>query len=62
MWLWMALGSALFLGLYDVAKKQSLKKNSVMMILLVTTFLTTLFMIPFFSKGSLTFHKKRGKR
>ena len=56
MWLWMALGSALFLGLYDVAKKQSLKKNSVMMILLVTTFLTTLFMIPFFSKGSLTDH------
>ena len=56
MWLWMALGSALFLGLYDVAKKQSLKKNSEMMILLVTTFLTTLFMIPFFSKGSLTDH------
>ena len=56
MWLWLAIGSALFLGLYDVAKKQSLTKNSVMMILLVTTALSTLFMIPFFSKGPLTDH------
>ena len=56
MWLWLAIGSALFLGLYDVAKKQSLTKNSVMMILLVTTALSTLFMIPFFSKGPFTDH------
>ena len=29
MWLAFALVSALFLGLYDVAKKQSLKENAV---------------------------------
>lgn len=56
MWLWLAIASALFLGLYDVAKKQSLKKNSVMMVLLLTTALSTLFMSPYLSKGPLSDH------
>ena len=56
MWLWLAIGSALFLGFYDVAKKQSLQKNSVMMVLLLTTALSTVFMSPFFSKGPFSDH------
>ena len=47
MWLWMALGSAVLLGLYDVAKKQALSRNSVLYVLLVATALSTLFLSPF---------------
>ena len=35
MWTWMAIASALLLGTYDVAKKQTLKKNGPFMALLV---------------------------
>ena len=48
MWIWLVIGSALFLGLYDVCKKQALKKNSVMTVLLVTTALSTALLIPWF--------------
>lgn len=44
MWLYLALASAVFLGLYDVAKKHSLRRNGVFEILLTTTVLATLLM------------------
>lgn len=47
MWIWMAVASALFLGLYDVAKKQALRRNDVLWILLCSTALTSLFLCPF---------------
>ena len=56
MWLWMALGSAFLLGFYDVAKKQALKKNGVLTVLLVATALTALFTSPFLGRGNLTEH------
>lgn len=52
MWLWMALASAAFLGVYDVAKKAALKRNGVYWILLVATALSALFVSPFLSWGS----------
>ena len=58
MWIWMTLGSALLLGLYDVAKKQALKRNGVLWILLSATALTTLFLCPFLSAGTLSDHIK----
>lgn len=51
MWVWLVIGSALLLGLYDVSKKQSLRKNSVMAVLFVSTAISTLLMIPGFSAG-----------
>ena len=42
-----ALFSALFLGLYDVAKKQSLKENAVIPVLWLHTLFCSLFMLPF---------------
>lgn len=56
MWLWMSVCSACLLGIYDVAKKQALKKNSVLGVLLAATALSTLFLTPFFSEGSLDQH------
>lgn len=56
MWLWTTILSALFLGLYDVAKKQSLKRNGVLQVLLCATALSTLFLCPFLSKGSAQDH------
>ena len=56
MWIWMTLASAILLGLYDVAKKQSLKRNSVLWVLLAATALSALIMSPFLSKGSVTEH------
>lgn len=52
MWIWATIGSALLLGLYDVAKKQSLKKNGVLYILFFSTLLSTLFLSPWFKSGS----------
>lgn len=51
MWWALALVSAVFLGIYDVAKKKSLQKNSVMWVLFSVTALSTLILIPFFSLG-----------
>ena len=56
MWLWLSVGSALLLGIYDVAKKQALKRNGVYWILLSATALTTLFLSPFLSAGPLPDH------
>lgn len=51
MWWALALVSAVFLGIYDVAKKKSLQKNSVMWVLFSVTALSTLILSPFFSLG-----------
>ena len=57
MWLWMALGSAVLLGLYDVAKKRSLARNDIYWILLGATVLTVLFLGPFLrSVGTASQH------
>lgn len=47
MWLGFALISALFLGLYDVSKKQSLKENAVIPVLWLHTLFCSLLMLPF---------------
>lgn len=51
MWIWLAVASAVMLGLYDVAKKQSLRRNGVLYVLLVSSALSTLFLSPFLSAG-----------
>ena len=56
MWLWMTLASALMLGIYDVFKKQALKNNGVLWVLLAATALSTLFLCPFLSAGSSQDH------
>lgn len=56
MWLWMSVCSALLLGIYDVAKKQALKRNGVYWILFSATALTALFLAPCLSPGSLADH------
>ena len=58
MWIWLALGSALLLGVYDVAKKYALKRNGVYTVLLVATAITTLFLSPFLSPGPAAYHLK----
>ena len=57
-WIWMALFSAVLLGVYDVAKKQALKKNDVYWILLLSTGLSSLFMTPFLTAGVPLHHLK----
>ena len=49
MWLWMAIGSALLLGVYDVAKKQCLGKNGVLWVIFAVSFISTVFLSPFLS-------------
>ena len=56
MWIWLAVGSAFMLGVYDVAKKQSLKRNSSLGVLLLATFFSTLFLSPWLSHGPLQDH------
>ena len=51
MWLWMTLASALMLGIYDVFKKQALKNNSVLWVLLAATALSTIFLSPCLTAG-----------
>ena len=46
MWLSLAFLSAALLGLYDVAKKQALKSNSVPVVLLLNTAISTLIFLP----------------
>ncbi len=46
MWLTLALVSALLLGLYDISKKKALDKNSPLVVLLVVTGLSTIFLSP----------------
>lgn len=56
MWLWMTLASALLLGIYDIFKKQALKHNGVLWVLLAATALSTLFLCPFLSAGPAEDH------
>lgn len=56
MWLWMTLASALMLGIYDVFKKQALKNNGVLWVLLAATSFSTLFLCPFLTAGSMDDH------
>ena len=46
MWLLLAFTSAVLLGLYDVAKKQSLRDNAVLPVILLNTLFSTLFFLP----------------
>lgn len=52
MWATLGVCSAVLLGLYDAAKKQTLKTNGVLTVLLVVTALSTLFVSPFFKLGT----------
>lgn len=52
MWIWLILASALLLGFYDVAKKEALKKNSVLYVLFIATAISTLLLVPFMGPGS----------
>ena len=56
MWIWLSVGSAILLGLYDVAKKQALKSNGVLWVLFAATGLSALLTSPFLSAGSLSDH------
>lgn len=56
MWIWLAVGSAFMLGLYDVAKKQSLKHNGTLTVLMLATGLSALFLCPWLSHGTLQQH------
>ena len=56
MWLWMSVCSALLLGVYDVAKKQALKRNGVYWILVSATALTAVFLSPCLTVGPLADH------
>ncbi len=56
MWLYLALASALLLGLYDIAKKKSAQNNGVLQILLVATTLSTLFLSPWLFKYPMDIH------
>lgn len=56
MWVWLAVGSAFMLGIYDVAKKKSLKSNSSINVLLSATAFSTLFLSPWLSAGTLQDH------
>lgn len=51
MWIELAIASALLLGAYDFIKKISLNKNSVLMVLTVTTVLSALITLPFLVTG-----------
>lgn len=56
MWLWLSLISAVLLGFYDVAKKQALRRNGVIWVLLGATALSSLFLSPCLSAGPLQDH------
>lgn len=58
MWTLLAVGSAVLLGVYDAAKKQALKKNGVLVVLLAATALSTLFVSPFLRFGPVEDHLK----
>lgn len=47
MWLYLAFTSAALLGLYDTAKKKSLKDNAVIPVLLINTAICSLIFLPF---------------
>lgn len=57
MWFLLALASAVLLGCYDVAKKQSLRSNTIMWVLFSTSLLSTIFLLPFLLKGGVGVHQ-----
>ncbi len=60
-WLWLSVVSALLLGLYDVAKKDAVRKNGVLEVLLLATGFSTLLLSPVlfsFPGGTLHLHLK----
>lgn len=60
MWIWMAVCSAFLLGFYDVAKKQALKNNGVLEVLLVATAISTVFLSPFLIGGGVASWMRSG--
>ena len=46
-WFFLAVASAILLGFYDVFKKQSLRDNAVIPVLLINTALSSLLFLPF---------------
>lgn len=56
MWLYLSLVSAFLLGFYDIFKKRSLKKNSVLWVLTAVTAISTLLLTPFFRPGTADNH------
>ena len=58
MWIWLSVCSAVLLGFYDVAKKQALKKNGVLWVLLAATAMSAIFMSPCLSHGPWDNHLK----
>lgn len=56
MWIWLSIASALFLGFYDIAKKQSLKRNGVLEVLLLATAISTVFLLPSLTRGDFSAH------
>lgn len=56
MWIWLTLASAFLLGIYDVAKKQAVKKNGVLYVLFFATGISTLMLSPFLSAGTISDH------
>ena len=56
MWIWMALASAVLLGLYDVAKKAALRYNGVYWILAAATAFSSLMLSPFLTLGTFPDH------
>ena len=56
MWVWMAVASAVLLGVYDAAKKSALRRNDVYWILIVATGLSALFVSPFLTWGKGVWH------
>ncbi len=53
MWVYLALASSFFLGFYDIFKKKSLEKNSVLWVLFAISACSLLFITPMFSTGSV---------
>lgn len=53
MWLLLAFVSAALLGLYDIAKKTSLKDNAVLPVLFLNTLFSTLIFLPFIVLSSM---------
>ena len=56
MWIFLALLSAVLLGVYDVAKKKALEKNDLWWILFAATALSSIFVSPFLTLGTGRHH------
>ncbi len=56
MWVWLTVLSAILLGLYDVAKKDALRRNDVLWILTIASGLSAIFLLPMISLGDLKDH------